>query len=253
MICGGDVYVHYHVAEPDGASVALFDAVEQATRRDEDSWLTLRIADGEATLLALYDGALRDFGSGIAESDIKSLLKRKTFLSGEEDSPVRWYTVPLAKAGHVYIFGCGHVGQEIVPVLTHVGFSCVVYDNRPEFAKEELFPAASRVVCGGYREIAKNVAIGPADYVIIVTPGHKDDYEVLNQTLRTEALYVGSIGSRRKIAILKDRLREAGVPEERILALRSPIGIEIKSETSEEIAVSIAAELILFRAEHAAV
>jgi xanthine dehydrogenase accessory factor len=73
---------------------------------------------------------------------------------------------------------------------------------------------------------------------------------VLSQTLGTDALYVGSIGSKRKIAILKERLREAGLSEEQVQSLHSPIGLEIKSETPEEIAVSIAAELILFRANH---
>ncbi|MDR0861376.1 MAG: XdhC/CoxI family protein, partial [Oscillospiraceae bacterium] len=168
MICGGDVYVHYHTVEPTRESVALFQAVEEATELDEDSWLVARIVEGEPTRLAVYADGLSDFGSGITESEVLPYLKRKPFVTDEEDEQKnklipRWYTVPLAREGHVFIFGAGHVGQEIAPALTKVGFSCVIYDDRPDFAREELFPTAAKVVCASFKEITENVEIGAAD------------------------------------------------------------------------------------------
>ncbi|MDR1217713.1 MAG: XdhC family protein, partial [Oscillospiraceae bacterium] len=82
----------------------------------------------------------------------------------------------------------------------------------------------------------------------VLTRGHKADYEVLRQMLPLHASYTGCISSRRKAEFIKNRLRESGMSEDDIARMRSPIGLEIEAETPAEIAVSIAAELILHRA-----
>jgi xanthine dehydrogenase accessory factor len=241
MICGGDVFVHYHTVAPGADAVALFERVEAASARDSDGWLVWRIAENELTRLTVC-------GAADAEEEFLPFLRRKPFLS--EGEP-RFYTLPLSDAGHLYIFGGGHIARELVPLAARVGFPCVVYEDREDFAAAALFPDAKRVVRGDFKRIGEKLKITAAYYVVILKLGHKADFEVLEQTLRMDALYVGCIGSRRKIEILKTRLREAGVTAAQLARLRSPIGVEIKAETPEEIAVSIVGELILFRAEHA--
>ena len=124
----------------------------------------------------------------------------------------------------------------------------MVYDDRPEFSRPELFPQAEEVLCGSFEELERQVTVTPDDYVVIMTRGHQADYEVLTQTLRSGARYLGCIGSRRKLALCRDRLLEAGFTAEEYDRVHAPIGLAIGAETPAEIAVSVTAELIAVRA-----
>jgi len=156
----------------------------------------------------------------------------------------------MAQGGFVYIFGGGHIAQELVPLLSHLDFRCVVFDDREEFSKPELFPGAEKVLLGDFKHIGRFVALSENDYAVIVTRGHLWDLEAWAFALSSQASYIGVIGSKTKHEAVKARLRERGFDDSSINAARvhAPIGMDIKSETPAEIAVSIAAELILIRA-----
>ena len=158
----------------------------------------------------------------------------------------RFYCEPINAAGKTFIFGGGHVAEALEPVLSSVGFRCVVFDSREEYVTRERFPAAYGLVAGDFSRIEDSITITPNDYVIIVT--HNFDAVVEEQILRRECAYVGLIGSRTKVAELKKHLGDMGFSKEALDRVRAPIGIPIKSETPAEIAVSIAAEMILTRA-----
>ena len=146
------------------------------------------------------------------------------------------------------IFGAGHIARALVPLLRTINFRPVVFDDRPEYADPAAFPEAEAVLCGDFRDIAATIDVTPEDYVIIMTSGHLHDLEAEEQMLRRETAYVGVIGSRSKIAYVSQRLREAGISEEAIASVHTPIGTPIRAVTPEEIAVSIAGELIYERA-----
>ncbi|MEG0513759.1 MAG: XdhC family protein, partial [Clostridia bacterium] len=133
-------------------------------------------------------------------------------------------------------------------LLHRLDFSPIVFDDRLEFANTALFPLAERVVLGDFSGIATKVTLTPADYVVIMTRGHHYDHELLTQVLGTPAAYIGLIGSRSKIAHTKSLLFEEGFSEQDFQRVHTPIGLPIKAETPAEIAVSIAAEMILHRA-----
>lgn len=152
-----------------------------------------------------------------------------------------------APKGKVYVVGGGHVGTELVKVLSYVGFSVVVYDNRPDFAVPERYPDAKEVIIGEYTEFLEKVSITKDDYICIMTQGHSFDAEVEYLALQTPATYIGCIGSRKKTAYNKALLLERGIPEEQYARIHAPIGIELLGDTPEEIAISIAAELIRHR------
>ncbi len=160
----------------------------------------------------------------------------------------KYYSEPLVRAGCVYIFGGGHVAQELVPVLAHVGFRCTVFDDRPEFANKTLFPLAERTIVGDYERIFDSLELRECDYVCVMTRGHQSDYVVQRQVLTKNACYVGVIGSRRKLETLTEKLMADGVTREQIDSCHSPIGLEIYAETPAEIAISVAGELIATRA-----
>ena len=146
------------------------------------------------------------------------------------------------------VFGGGHVGSATVSALSRVGFSCTLFDCRPEFANAGKSHGAQQVVVGDYSDIAASLTLDERDYVLIMTHSHRHDFAVLEQVLRQPLAYVGFMGSRRKIATARERMLEAGIPESALDDVHMPIGLDIKAETPEEIAVSIVAECILHRA-----
>ena len=133
-------------------------------------------------------------------------------------------------------------------MLASVGFRVTVFDDRPEFASPALFPAAEEVLCGDFTRLTERVTVTADDYVVVMTRGHQADYEVLTQVLRSGARYLGCIGSRRKLELCRQRLLESGFTDTEYSRLHAPIGLDIGAQTPEEIAVSVAAEMIAVRA-----
>jgi xanthine dehydrogenase accessory factor len=154
-----------------------------------------------------------------------------------------------ADEGTVYIFGGGHVGQETEHFLSRLEFRCTVYDDRAEYADPALFSPDARTICHPFSAIAEKITLAACDYCVILTHGHQSDYEAFSFALKSPAHYVGLIGSKRKIAFVEGRLKEAGLTDSQIHAPRvhAPIGLDIGSETPAEVAVSIAAELVMAR------
>ncbi len=147
----------------------------------------------------------------------------------------------------VYIFGAGHVALALSKIADFVDFHCIVLDNRPEFASAERFPRAEIRQIKSYAALP-DLSVDAESFVVIVTSGHLGDYDVLEQMLRTDAGYIGMIGSHHKRDAIYQKLRAAGFGEDQIARVHSPIGLPIKAETPEEIAVSILAEMIAVRA-----
>lgn len=247
MICGGNVTVYFqYLSGEDKNAVELFSYAAGLFEQSVDSWLITEIQNGGVSRMSIYESGKGLMFSALDVSAIKPLLTSR----GEfkKDEP-KLYCEPLTQAGYVYIFGGGHVSQELVPVIAHIGFKPIVYEDRPEFSDISLFRGALRTIQAPFGSIGEHVSINRSDYVIIMTRGHQNDLELLRQTLMTPAAYVGVIGSKHKIAATNAKLLESGVPEERIAQIHTPIGLQIKGETPAEIAISIAAELILTRAE----
>lgn len=236
MICGGNVSVFYQrVTEQTEPTLRRILA---ALDTEADSWLYLRFRGGETECFSVVTGdeAARE----------PTLFTSRAVLRQGEPSV---YAEPLLQAGRVYVFGGGHVGQALIPALKNVDFRVTLFDNRRELADAAHFPSADRVIFGDYDNIFDHVTLTPRDYVVIMTPGHQSDRALLQQVLRVPLRYVGCIGSRSKIARTQELLREAGISEEAIASVHSPIGLPILAQTPAEIAVSITAELIRVRAE----
>ena len=145
------------------------------------------------------------------------------------------------------VVGAGHVGQAVALLAAGADFDVWVVDDRRQYANSERFPTAQRILVGSFTEVLKGLEITPLTYALIVTRGHGHDQEALEQLASTRAEYVGLIGSRRKIRLIFDNLREAGVPESDLARVTAPVGLDIGSQTVPEIAISIVAELIARR------
>lgn len=156
----------------------------------------------------------------------------------------------LPPPDRVLLFGAGHVAQALVPLLGPLGFSVTVYDERRDLADRMHFPAAETVLAGSFSDdIVLRTGAVQSDYIVIMSAGHRSDEEILSHFTDRDYRYIGMLGSRRKAASLREHLKEKGVPEARLNRIRIPIGLPIGARTPEEVALSVAAELVKTRAE----
>ena len=246
MICGGDVDVHFRfIPGGDETALRVTERIGKLYRRGEPCWLVLGLENGK---LAAWNERAGLCGAELPEEVVAAMSGGETAFQVSAGGSV-YYCERVLNPGRVYIFGGGHVAQALVPVLAHVGFRCVVCEDRPDFAAKELFPDAEETRLLDMTDLSALAAgVGPDDYVVIMTRGHQKDYEAQLAMMKTPARYIGVIGSRNKHKQVRQRLLEAGIPEEAFSRVSAPIGLDIGGETPEEIAVSVAAQMIMVRA-----
>lgn len=159
------------------------------------------------------------------------------------------YAETLMGEPRLVIAGAGHVGQAFTQIAVMLGFRVVVIDERAEFADASRLPGVDQVIHGPYATTLAGLPDYAHTYYVLVTPGHRQDRESALVALGKPAEYVGMIGSRGKVATVRQALTEAGVPPERLAALHAPIGLPLGGREPAEIAVAIAAEIVQVRAQ----
>lgn len=245
MICGGNVEAGFIYFSPKDKEKCL--KILELFDSGIDAWLVTVETDNGVSMGTYDESNGLMFIEGIEDSELKPFLNNKHSF---EYKGKKYFVEPFNEKGIVYVFGAGHVSRELVPLLEHIGFKTAVYEERIELLNSWNFPEETLVINGKFDRIDENVVMKESDYAVVMTSGHIADYTVLEQVLRKELSYTGVIGSRTKIAITRQKLLNAGIDERKIDKLHTPIGLAIKAVTPAEIAVSIAAELILHRAEN---
>ena len=144
----------------------------------------------------------------------------------------------------VYIVGGGHVGLAVSRIMSTLDFFITVFDHRKEVDTLSRNNFADKIVITPYIDIKNYIIEGEESYVVIVSPSHIGDKDALQSVLKLNLKYLGSMGSRKKINSLFSQLRKEGFTDEDLARIHTPIGLEIEAETVEEIAVSIASEII---------
>ncbi|MFL5322433.1 MAG: xanthine dehydrogenase accessory protein XdhC [Myxococcaceae bacterium] len=152
-----------------------------------------------------------------------------------------------AASAKLWVFGAGHVAQELAALAHHTGFRVTVVDDRQEWAARARFPEGVELVVRDPADVARELAGGADCYFCVTTHDHPLDQAVLEALLPRQAAYLGVIGSRRKAERFKQRLLAAGFTAEQLERVRTPMGVPIHALTPQEIAVSIVAELIAAR------
>lgn len=223
MVCGGSAKILFYYIDEESGDI-IEKALEMYNKR-KAFWLLLPLKFGKI---------------GISEN-IKS--NKHKFITNDN-----YYAEEFLYDGRVYIFGGGHLAKEVIPLLSHLEFRCIVMDDRDDFADKALFPQAEEVIKSDLSNI--NLSINKSDYIIIMTRGHLFDTDVLRFALNTTAKYIGVVGSRKKAQIVREKLKNEGFSDNELNRIITPIGIDIGSETPAEIAISIAAQLIKIRNEN---
>jgi xanthine dehydrogenase accessory factor len=254
---GGDILQHeiYQeiarlIAEGREAAVATVIVASGSTPRQEGAKMVVRV-DGSIV------GTIG--GGSIEKQVIQEALavirmgkpKKLTYRlqAGEElgmicGGDMEVFLEPILVTPHLYIFGGGHIGLPLAKMAHIAGFKVSIIDERPEFANPERFPDAARTIATDIATAFEQLTIDHSNYIVIVTHGHKGDEAVLAAALKTPARYIGMIGSKEKNRAVFSHLLAKGYSKEDLDRVHATIGLRIKAQTPEEIAVSIVAELI---------
>jgi xanthine/CO dehydrogenase XdhC/CoxF family maturation factor/CTP:molybdopterin cytidylyltransferase MocA len=157
---------------------------------------------------------------------------------------------PIFPLPELIIAGAGHIGQAVSHISSLLGFEVTVIDDRPEFCNKEKLPDADHLIVDNIGKAVHDIPKTQDTYIVIVTRGHKYDADVLRQCLDTDIAYIGMIGSRRKIRLIREKFVDEGwATPSQFDRIHAPIGIEIGSQTVQEIAVSICAQMVLVRSQ----
>jgi len=268
LICGGnidifleplrgeflDIYREVVRMKQKGGSaiLATLISVDDAFPKGEDSKALIK-ASGERMGFLLDGEELEQKILKEREALLREKKPRVLVLSSDrKDAPWDRMEVllePILSEPTVYVFGAGHISQQLSPLVKRVQFKVVIIDDREMFANRERFPEVDEVIVSEFEKCFDQLNIDDSSYIVIVTRGHLYDGFVLEQALKSNARYIGMIGSKKKIRTLYQNLMEKGIAKDALDRVHAPIGIDINSETPEEIAVSIVAELIKVRGE----
>ena len=263
LICGGNIDIFLEPIREEFLNI--YQEVVRMRQKGGSAILTTLVSvDGaypkgeEAKVLIKTSG--EKIGSLLGGIELEKKVLRKSETLFKEKKPkvlvlnygnreMQILLEPIFSEPTVYIFGAGHISEQVAPLAQKVHFKVVVLDDREMFANRERFPEANEVIVLEFERCFDQLNIDDSSYIVIVTRGHLYDGFVLEQGVKSNARYIGMIGSKKKIQTLYQNLIEKGIDKETLGRVHAPIGIDINSETPEEIAISIVAELIKVRGE----
>jgi xanthine dehydrogenase accessory factor len=223
MICSGRQTVIFRMLTPE--DLPLIDDIIAATENSDRPRLTISRA------------AIELRHAGESETSISfELLQNDDFR----------YSETLGASGSLFIIGGGHCALALSEVMSRLDFRISILDDRPNLNTIEKNRFADVNIVETYEKIGDLIPPGEV-FVVVMTVGYLSDQAVIRQLLNRDFKYFGVLGSRAKVATMFRELEAEGFDKERLSRIHAPIGVQINSRTPEEIAVSIAAEIILIR------
>jgi len=249
MVCGGKCTVMIEPVRPDRA-VGVYAAAAQSEADGTGITLITALPEhGALHKLALLAGGELVGSTGDARTDglLREMAERRSDELCRFSRPFPVCVQSASSLPRLYIFGAGHIALPVERLAGLVGFRTAVIDDRSEFANVQRFAQANQVLTATVEEAFDRLDVDAGAYVVAITRGPSTDEDVVARALRTPAKYIGMIGSKRKVAAIRERLRERGFGEADLARLHAPIGADIGAETVEEIALSIVAELVAVR------
>jgi xanthine dehydrogenase accessory factor len=257
LVCGGRLEILIELMSPTRENKQVFQGLVEALQARKKSLLVADLGPSHepgarvARSLVLEDGTV--LGDLAPPPRVLEILAQR---AAQARYPVlviveghRYSVEACLPQGTVYLFGAGHVSQQVAPLAKLVNFATVVMDDRTDFANRQRFPDADEIrVLDSFDRSLEGLDIDGDSYIVIVTRGHLHDKTVLRAALRTAARYIGMIGSRIKRDRIFRELEAEGFTMQDFARVCSPIGLDIGAETPEEIGISIVGELVRQRA-----
>ncbi len=255
MICGGTVDIHLEPVFADNPEgIAVFTAIDRLVRDGKKGVLVTPIGEGvgwddpACRAVMDQDGQVAGRLGAFEPRDVNAYIRAKEdFRLINRPGEGQYSIEKIGPQDVLYIFGAGHISTFVARLAKMIGFNVIVTDDREDFANRERFPDADDIWVAPFTEVFAKIEAANTSYMVIVTRGHIHDMDVLREGLRAKPCYIGMIGSRRKREQIYAALNKEGFTNEQLSSVCCPIGSDIGAQTPEEIAVSIAAELIEVR------
>jgi xanthine dehydrogenase accessory factor len=264
LMCGG--IVHIFVSEPAGEAARAELAALQAHAEGRTTAIaTLLDGPSAGGRLAVIDDQLIGSLGGPEQLDRnvarearglleegKTTLRRFGTDGATLGAELRVHIRAYAPAPRMFIIGAIDFSAALAPFASAIGYEVTICDARDRFAASRRFSSVANVRVGWPQDVMRDVDLGPRDAVLVFTHDPKFDEPALLAALRTNAGYIGALGSRKTTNERERRLRRAGATDVDIARIHAPCGLDIGSSTAEETAVSVLAEIIASRAQRAA-
>ncbi len=249
-ICGGEATILFD-AKPADHKIAIQKMIQSLSNRIPGVLAThMQQTDDRIQKLSRFWLEKAEIFSAEAEKQNIPFREeiKQAYRTGKPAFFKNVYLEPQFPLSHLVIAGAGHVGQAVAHIGHLLDFEVTVVDDRPEFANKDIVPDADHIIV---QDIGKAIDETPktADtYIVIVTRGHSHDADALKACIKSNVAYIGMIGSGRKIKLMREKFIDQGwATASQFDRVFAPIGIDIQSKTVQEIAVSIAAELVQVR------
>jgi xanthine dehydrogenase accessory factor len=254
-ICGGEVTILIDARPEDHTEV--FERISESLIRRQPGVLITFMGKHSEEKVSIKrrwieigensNPEMPSLGSKFTEEIKKSLIENKPSLLELKEETLL-FLEPIYPPKHLVIAGAGHIGQAVSHLGNLLDFEVTVIDDRPEFANKEKLPEADSIIVGDIGKTMQSIPKSFDTYIVIVTRGHKNDADALRPCINSEVTYIGMIGSARKIKLMREKfLQEGWATSAQWDRIYAPIGVQIQSKTVQEIAVSIAAQLVLVR------
>lgn len=178
-------------------------------------------------------------------------LEKNTSAHLEDQGKKSLFLEPVRPLPGLYIVGAGHIGRALAHQANLLDFEVTIIDDRIEYANLENIPDADHIVVNNIGEAVEEIPKKNDCYIVIVSRGHRDDADALRACIDSDIPYLGMIGSKRKIRLMRENFIANGwCTSEQFERVHAPIGLEISSKTVQEIAISISAQLVQSRNQH---
>jgi len=260
LVCGGTMWIQI---EPSATALRVGDRdllgdvlAASATGRPVALATLLRTAGNAITpagkLAVEHDGRVTGtLGDAALDDRARSLtaeaLRRGTAKTVSLGDDTELLVEPILAKPRLIVVGGGHVGLALAKQAALLDYAVTVIEDRPEFAQRDRFPETLEILNADLVQSLETMPIGWNSFIVVATRGHKLDARCVRAAVRSDARYIGLLGSRRKTILIARMLRDEGLPEDRIRAVHAPVGLDLGGRTPAEIALSVLAEISLER------
>ena len=259
LTCGGTVEVlvqRVNAADERDPSVTAYAAARAAFEAGQPSMVVAGLGAAPERLTVLTDGSfVGTLGDALLDRAVVRIAMERLLdgatsgvaavHAGQRDIP--FFFEHLAPAETVVIYGASHVAMSLTTIARELGLRTVIVDGRDRYATRDRFPHADELYIGMPSEIAERLPTSGRTYVVLLAHDYKYELPVLRHVLRSDAGYIGMLGSRKRGATIRSMLADEGFSAAELARLRSPIGLDIGARSAAEIALAIAAEIVAVR------
>mgnify|MGYP001158785929 FL=1 len=256
LVCGGTMFFLLDKLEPSEINIKYLRSLNNSLNGKEKGKAILTLVNPANDKLNTGLKKTYDFDNiSIIKNDqlftnpkkiLEAIISRQNKCIKLDDGN-EWYVEIYSTPATLLICGGGHIANSLAPLAYNLNFNVWITDDRKEFANNNRFPNAERIVNDLPENALKSLPVTENTYIIIATRGHRYDLVATQAAVNTDAKYIGLVGSMRKAILVFEELLKDGISEDRVKSIRSPVGLDLRGRSPDEIAVSIVAEMLMIR------